>query len=308
MAQGFNYPGYISTAQKAPSFENFYNYSPTAPLSQVQSPSYTPSAGQYTGLMGGDYDKLQQAIYNPQAQAAQTGYNQATANLQNTMGGRGMYGSSVMQNQQTQGLDQTYQNALQNAAANAAQQRYGLQSQEGQFGYQAGMTREQAQNQFALAQQQMAQQQNLNTYQANANEAARQMQYGEGSMNWAQQQRDLMRQWENQQNYEKNFQYPFQEQQAKNAWNENMINQGLAIAGQGAPLIGQQLAYQTAQQNMANQAAMNDQQVKAQSNLGWGQLAGSGIGGLMGGYSNWANLPSNAGTPTSIADYIKSWF
>ena len=118
-AQGFQYPSYVSGATNAPTKENYFNYTPTAPMAQVQTPNYQLSAGGYQGLMGGDYDKLQSALQQPGQMAATDAYNTGYTNLNNTMGGRGLYGSSMMANQATQGLDKTYQNALASNASGA---------------------------------------------------------------------------------------------------------------------------------------------------------------------------------------------
>jgi hypothetical protein len=88
------------------------------------------NAQDYTGqLMGGDYNALQYALTAPGAIAANTAYKQGYTNLTNQMGGRGLYGSSLMQNQATNNLDSVYQKSLATNAANAAAQRYALQQQ-----------------------------------------------------------------------------------------------------------------------------------------------------------------------------------
>ena len=86
---------------------------------------YTPA---YQGLMGGDYEALQAALTSPGAAAARTAYEQGLTNLQDIMGGKGLYGSSIMQNQQREALDKVYQQALADNAAKAAAQRYGMEA------------------------------------------------------------------------------------------------------------------------------------------------------------------------------------
>jgi hypothetical protein len=94
-------------------------------------------------LMGGDYDALQQALMLPGQQAIQQGYDQSQVNLKNVMGGKGMYGSSVMGNQMVD-AGQKYQQALASNAAQSAATRYGMQQEDNAM-----------MNQFGLAQQQM---------------------------------------------------------------------------------------------------------------------------------------------------------
>jgi hypothetical protein len=86
-------------------------------------------AGPASQLMGGDYDALQQALMLPGQQAIQQGYDESQVNLKNVMGGRGMYGSSMMGNQMVD-AGQKYQQALAANAAQAAAQRYGMQQQD----------------------------------------------------------------------------------------------------------------------------------------------------------------------------------
>ena len=127
------YPSYVSSAAQSPTQMDYAGYTPTTPMATITAPDYTMNAGaapEYKGLMGGDYNALQQALYDPAAQAAQTAYQQGSANLANTMGGRGLYGSSIMQTQANNGLEFAYQNQLRNAASNAAAQRYGMQQSE----------------------------------------------------------------------------------------------------------------------------------------------------------------------------------
>lgn len=106
-------------------WDNFYyqKLGLTGPAYQT----YAGAAPVYQGLMGGDYARLEAALATPGAIAAQDAYQQGLYNLQNTMGARGLYGSSMMQNQQTNQLDKVLQNALATNAANATTQRYTLE-------------------------------------------------------------------------------------------------------------------------------------------------------------------------------------
>jgi len=106
---------------------------------QQNAPGQTAKAPVYTGLMGGDYDKLQSSLAVGGRQAAENAYNTGTQNLTNTMGGRGLYGSSVMQQQQTQGLDREYMRAQAANEANAAAQRYAMQQADYKTAYEGAM-------------------------------------------------------------------------------------------------------------------------------------------------------------------------
>jgi hypothetical protein len=162
------YPSYVSSQQNAPTQSNFYNYSPTDPMTQVNVPNYqytadsatpwqnwtaknAPSYGTvgtnaqtadwkwnnynvaaptYNSLMRGDYDALQQALTTPGQIEAQNAYNQGMVNLNAAMSGQGLYGSSMMGNQMNQGLNREYMNALSTNSANAAATRYGMEQQD----------------------------------------------------------------------------------------------------------------------------------------------------------------------------------
>lgn len=280
----FTYPQYVSSAQNAPTQQNYYNYTPTAPLAQIQAPNYTPSGGQYQGLMNGDYDQLQSALTTPGASAAGTAYNQGYNTLNNVMGGRGLYGSSIMQNQATNNLDSVYQQALANNAANAAANRYQLQQAGLVDLNKYNMSREQQLNQYNQANTQLNQTQALNTQQAQANEAARQMAYNQGNMQWNQTYQDQMTNWQNQQKYEK-YLYDVTRQQAQTADTENKMNQALSLTGAGAPLANMASQANISAQNLANQRYIADQNANAANTSGWLGALGALGGGLLGNES-----------------------
>ena len=311
------YPSFVPSQTKAPSAQNYMNYTPNQPMAQITAPNYklnsaaptwqgynaqAPQVNQnYKGLMGGDYEALQQALAQPGQIQAQNAYNTANRNLNDTMGGRGLYGSSIMSTQANEGLNREYMNALSTNAANAAAQRYGMQAtdlqNQNQFGMQQGLANQQAtlQNQGLMAQQSLAQNafgqdtyakqlaqeqamnaygldatklgmtQNQNVYQAGVTDAARQQDYNLAALQYQNQQTEAQRQWQNQQALEQ-FQYQLASGQYTQQQQEAMINQYLALAGRGAPL-------QTANQQLAQQQALADQQ--AQASL-WGGLLGAG--------------------------------
>lgn len=430
------FPAYTPTQANAPSRVSYFDYTPSAPMSQIQAPnyqmtagntqpwqqwnpqqgaqygqvntqvnaqpwnyqglspealkaqaagyqfnSYGPNAPQFQQLQGGDYNALQAALTAPGAAAAQGAYQQGTQNLINAMGGRGLYGSSIMQNQQREGLDKVYQQTLADNAAKAAAARYGMQQQDltnasGQqmAGWQArmnenlagnsanldyaklltGLNQQNVANQLAQSNQanalgfnyaqlgtqaasdsaaralqqqsalnalrsgdlqqlqgllaaqntaqniynqaarsqDLAREQNINQYQTTETagqrgqaydtarlaqaEAAQRNLYNQGKMQADQTWNNLMTDWQNKQNYEKNFLYPQQAQSFNQAQQEMIMNRALALAGAGAPLSAGSNLY-TAYQNQVN-AANNNQ---------WLQLAGQLGGGLL---SNWGSI------------------
>lgn len=286
------YTPYTSSAANAPTQTQFYDYQASAPLQQINAPNYTLSAGNaptYKGLMGGDYDALQSALMQPGQQAATNAYNTGTQNLTNTMGGRGLYGSSIMGQQQIQGLDREYMNALAANSSNAAAQRYGMQ--------QADLKN---QNDFGLNlyAQKLAEQKDLNAYNAQETAGLRDQALNKANVDFtqadsmnqysnlkynAQKEYDTnLRNWQNQQNYERNFVYPQAAAAYADAQREQMLNQALALAGQGAPLA-------TAASNAELQSAqLAAQQAAAQQNYN-AQLWGSAAGLLGTGLSSYLN-------------------
>jgi hypothetical protein len=278
---GYQYPDYVSAATDAPTKENYYGYTPTAPLAQVSTPDYNTSAGAYQGLMGGDYNAFQQALTQPGQIAAQTAYDQGYNNLKNTMGGRGLYGSSMMGNQATQGLDKTFQNTSATNAAQAAAARYGMEQTDLQNRNQFNLSREQEMNKYGAQMSELQRQQNADVFTTNAAEADRGMQYAQGQMNYNQSYADQMRKWQNQQKYEQ-YTYDLSKQADQRANQEQMMNQALAIAGQGAPLVSSSQAAQTAAENRQLQAQIAQEAQDVASQNGWLGMFGSLGGGLLG--------------------------
>lgn len=106
---------------------------------QQNAPGQTAPKPVYKGLMGGDYDSLQNSLTVGGRQAAENGYNTGTKNLNDTMSGKGLYGSSIMQQQQQQGLDREYMRALAGNEASAAATRYGMQQADNKTAYEGAM-------------------------------------------------------------------------------------------------------------------------------------------------------------------------
>lgn len=277
----FQYPAFVSASKAAPTQQAYYNYTPNQPMAQVQTPNYQLNAGDYQGLMGGDYNALQTALQRPGEIAAKTAYDQGQNNLANQMGGRGLYGSSIMANQARNALDTPYQNALTTNAAQAAAQRYGMEATGLQNQNTFNLSREQEMNKYNAQMTELQRNQNADVWKANATEADRQMQYGQGKMNWDQSYADQMRTWQNQQAYEK-YAYDLAMQQAQQAYQEQLMNKALAISGQGAPLVNQAQAANTAAQNLAAQQQIAQQNADVASQNGWLGALGSLGGGLLG--------------------------
>ena len=231
----------------APTWQNA-NFTPAQIQAAYQKLGYAPN---YQGLMGGDYNALQQALTTPGEIAARQAYEQGQTNLANTMGGRGLYGSSIMQNQARTALDQPYIDALTTNAANAVAQRYGLQSSDLA-----------SQNQFGLniygqqmGENQVANQQGYNVATANQADIQQRNQLN-ASQNLAQnaQNTDIYgRQLEFQQNQQglmtDVYGKQLAQQQAKNAYNQNIY--GLDIGReQNVNSFNSQMAQLGLQQNV----------------------------------------------------------
>ena len=402
------YPSYVSSQSYAPYEYSFYKYSPTDPMTQVNVPNYqytansatpwqnwtaqnAPSYGTvgtnaqtadwkwnnynvaaptYNSLMSGDYEALQQALTTPGQIEAQNAYNQGLTNLNATMSGKGLYGSSMMGNQMNQALNREYMNALSTNAANAAATRYGMEQQdltnmsaqelaawqaklnESITGNSAGLdyaklktqtnvenvnrALEQAQAlnalkssdyqtlQGLLANQNLAKNtynqearaqdltresdlnkflaqnfatdvsQQKNIWNAAALETANKQAYDASKLAFLQEQAEAMRNWKNQQAYEK-YSYNLAKNAYQNQLQEAQMNQALALAGQGAPLSQMANNYSLAQQQLA---AARDQASSAET-AGWIQGGVGLLGGLLG---------SGTGNGSTIlGDIYKGW-
>ena len=264
------YPQYIPSQTQAPQQYDYYNYTPSTPMQQIAQPNYK-------SMMEGDYDKLQTALTTPGQSAATSAYNQGMSNLQNVMSGRGLYGSSIMQNQQTQGLDKVYQQALANNASQAAATRYGMQQQD-----LSDFNKFMAQN-FATD---VGQQKNL--WGANALDAENQNTYNSQKLGFGISQDSALRDWQNKMAYEQ-YTYDLAKNAYANQGDESLMNRALALAGQGAPLTQMATQYNIAQQQ--NEAARKAAQDAASSKelQSWLGLGGSIGGGLLGSdqFMNW---------------------
>jgi hypothetical protein len=288
------YPSFVPSQQQAPSTQSYMNYTPNQPMAQVQTPNYQLNSAklpQYQGLMGGDYNAYQQAMTVPGQIAAQNAYQTANRDLNSTMGGRGLYGSSIMATQANEGLNREYINAQAINAANAAANRYGMQATDlqnqnafnaNQYGMMA--TENQNQNAYNLDQSRLGMTQNQNTYNAGVSDAARQGEYNLAAQTDARAQAEQQRTWANQQALEK-FQYDLASGNYTDAQRQQAINEYLALAGRGQVTAGQN-ANTAASNNAtdaANRAAQWDALIKGgyvASQIPWDK-AGNYIGGLL---------------------------
>ena len=267
------YPSYVPSQASAPKEYDYYNYTPTTPMQQIQQPNYK-------GLMEGDYDKLQQSLTAPGRQAATDAYQQGLLNLQDIMGGRGLYGSSIMGNQQVQGLDKVYQNALAQNAANAAAQRFGLQAQD-----LSDLNKFNAQNYATQVGE------NANIWKSGATEAANRQAYDASKLAFGQSQDEMLRDWQNKQAYEK-YTYDLAKNAYMNQIQENLFNKATSLAGTGTPLTQMATNYNLAQQQAAAAQQAASQQASANNMTQWLGLAGgllgnSGVQGALGSAANY---------------------
>ena len=257
------YPEYVASQQKAPTQTDYVEYNPISPLANVTAPDYK------NGLFGGDYDALQTALTTPGANAATTAYQQGTNNLTNVMGGRGLYGSSIMQNQQTNALDAVYQKAMADNAANAAAQRYALQQKAAED-----------ENQFYATIYPNQLQAANDQYKAGLLSTQDKRAYDVNKLTWDKSYQDALTAWENAKSYEK-YQYDLANRADKNAWSEQQLNSLLAFAGQGAPLVSATNSATSAYNNYLAAINASNKAYDSANQAGWLGAAGTIGAGLL---------------------------
>ncbi|WP_243358576.1 hypothetical protein [Fundidesulfovibrio terrae] len=145
----------VNTQWTAPSYQNFNYQKYDSGGSDPSYKTYGPSAPQYKGFDGGDYDRYELSVRNPGEQAAQRAYDSAKRDLADAYSSRGMYGSSQYTRQMDTQVNRSYMDALSNNAANAATQRYNFQAQDQQYAQQQAMAEWQARMQENSAANQM---------------------------------------------------------------------------------------------------------------------------------------------------------
>lgn len=98
------------------------------PWIQSQNLSYESPTAQT--LTGGDYDALQNNLYNSQATALDSQWAKQKDSINQDMADRGLYTSGIGAQAENKIFSRDYLPAYQQAASNAASQRYALQAQE----------------------------------------------------------------------------------------------------------------------------------------------------------------------------------
>lgn len=98
------------------------------PWLQAQNLSYQSPTAQT--LTGGDYSALEQNLYNSQATALDSQWAKQKDAINQDMADRGLYTSGIGAQAENKIFSDSYLPAYQQAASNAASQRYALQAQE----------------------------------------------------------------------------------------------------------------------------------------------------------------------------------
>ena len=277
-------PEYTPSQSTAPTKMDYVDYTGITPLEKVTALDYQ------NGLLGGDYDALQKALTTPGEIAANTAYKTGYNNLTNQMGGRGLYGSSIMQNQATTNLDSVYQNALATNAANAAASRYTLQEQAAEDMNQYNATMYGSKLQAANDQ-----------WKSNLLSTQDKREYDTNKLAWDKSYADALTAWENAKAYEK-YQYDVANTSAYDAYEQNRINNYLKIAGQSTT---SESANDTAYQNYLNYLqSISDSNTKysTASQAGWLGAAGSIGAGLLSSDTGSSIVDSIGDTGTSTLE------
>jgi hypothetical protein len=250
------YPAYRPTAPNAPGGASAAPFVGNAPLQTISIPSYAPyakPAPTYEGMMGSDYDAWQRSLTTPGEIAARTAYDRGLVNLNNYMGGQGLYGSSIMANQARTAIDTPYMNAMQTNAAQSAATRYGMQQADVQnknvFGldvYGKQLGEHMFGQNFGLDAAKAAMTQEMNRYNSGVTDASRQQDYGQYSTGIANSNAAAQSAWANQQALEQ-FQYNLA---LMGYGNQQQMNQ-LGLMGNANAISAQQAAI-----DAQNRAAM----------------------------------------------------
>lgn len=113
------------TALNTPAW-NSWSFQPYAQA----APTYARYGGTdptYTGLSGGDYNKLELALRQPGENTLRDQYRTQLNQTNDVLGGRGVYGSSLYTNEVQDNLGKNFATSLSNNASNATAQRYGME-------------------------------------------------------------------------------------------------------------------------------------------------------------------------------------
>lgn len=97
-------------------------------LSNINPEYQQYEAPTYQGLSGGDYDALEQSLYNSQATALDKAWNTRSQDMTQSMADRGLWNSGQVDKALNQTYGEEFVPQYQQAASNAAAQRYQLQA------------------------------------------------------------------------------------------------------------------------------------------------------------------------------------
>ena len=165
----YSMPDYYGSQLKAPAQTDYYQTQSLTPMEKVDIPSYL-------SFQGNDFQSWEDAIKNAAQSDINAQMQRTQGNMQNVLGGGGLYGSSIQADQMTN-LGDAWARALGNASASAKTSR--MQMEQDALN---------AQNQWNLNRAGLGMDQNKAFWQANAAEQSRMDQYNQGQMNWNQQQ------------------------------------------------------------------------------------------------------------------------
>lgn len=302
------YPNYVSSASISPAQADYAAYTPATPMYNVKTPDYRFTGdlpGSYRGLMGQDYDAFQSALQAPGDISARSAYDTGLINLNNMYGGNGLYGSSIMLNQQREGLDRVLQETLAKNALQAAATRYATELEDlkamNQYNLSRGaldLSREQDYNKFAQNMAQLNMTQAANEWNAGFQESQRKTIYDVAKQGYDLSQAQRMVDWQNMSAYEQ-YQYALAKQAFENQMREAGINEALALVGQGSPLSNAALNYAAQMANMQAENSRYSDASRVASQTGWLGAAGdmlgllgsgnnlSTIGGWIGDFGGW---------------------
>ena len=246
------------------------------PVTMSYSPMVTPNAYQgidYQTLTGGDYNALQNALYQQGATAVDEQYKRGQADIANSMGGRGLYGSTMM-GSQMQDLTEQSANTKAQLAAQAAAKRYEMQMQE-----QALLNR-------------MAQDSAQFGWKAGYSNADLINQYNQNKLNWDYQQANLPVQFANQE-ADRAFGYNLDRENYARGLLSDMFNRGINLAGGSSGSVN----------SAAQIAAQNEQAARNRESQMW-----SGIGsGLLSGFTPTASGKTTFGNIWDTAKGAGDW-
>jgi len=99
---------------------------------QMQTGNLRYNAPSYQALNGGNYDALQQDIYNSTANHLNTAWGNHSSAMQSSMANRGLWSMGDMDQQLQKTYNEDFRPQFQQAANQAAQQRYTLQTADTQ--------------------------------------------------------------------------------------------------------------------------------------------------------------------------------